>query len=394
MSAPDFGNYETERVLGAGSFATVWLANDPLLDNRVAIKVLADNWSRNQEVRDRFLAEARILRQISHDAVVRIHLIDELASGQPFFVMEWADRGTLADRMEDHAGKTSPADAVATAVEMLRCLTVVHDFGIVHRDMKPSNVLFRSERAHERAAAARNRDGVESTGERVVLGDFGLAKNVLSASGFTKAAGTPTYMAPEQTQSSASIDARADLYAVGGIVFELLTGRPPVDVNGPDDVRRARQRGGTIAERLREHREDVDPQLAGAIEALLQVAPADRPSSADAAIGLLTAAQPVIGEAPTTDADAELRQALADGAHPLSDRHRAEAIRILTRRDPWQQLAPDVAPGDRTTAVLAIELSAAIDRWRGLQSRLPFTARPVAERIVELLEQLWERHQL
>src|SRR6188472_2658671 len=87
------GRYLAERALGAGAFATVWLAYDELLETRVAIKVLADNWARNPNVRQRFVDEARILRKIDHDRIVRVHEINELDTGQPYFVMAWADRG-------------------------------------------------------------------------------------------------------------------------------------------------------------------------------------------------------------------------------------------------------------------------------------------------------------
>ena len=95
------GKYLAEKALGAGSFATVWLAFDENLNDRVAIKVLADNWARNADIRRRFIEEARLLRRIDHNRVVRVHDVDELPDGRPYFVMAVADRGTLHEKIEE-----------------------------------------------------------------------------------------------------------------------------------------------------------------------------------------------------------------------------------------------------------------------------------------------------
>src|SRR6266702_7315699 len=101
---PDYiGRYKTERVVGSGAFATVWLAHDETLDAPVAIKVLAENWAHDQEVRSRFIEEARILWRADSDHIVRIHNVDTLADGRPYFVMDFADRGTLYERMGGRA---------------------------------------------------------------------------------------------------------------------------------------------------------------------------------------------------------------------------------------------------------------------------------------------------
>ncbi|MHB1534903.1 MAG: serine/threonine-protein kinase [Acidimicrobiales bacterium] len=218
MTTPKtIGNYVVERALGSGSFATVWLATDPLLEAPVAIKVLADNWSRQADVRRRFIDEARIMRRIDDDRVVRIHQVGELADGRAYFVMSWADKGSLEQRMADRRQSGVPFridEVLALSGELASCLRVIHAEGVVHRDVKPSNVLFQSGRG----------------GERMVLADFGLAKDLVRSSGFTLAAGTPAYMAPEQSRPSAAIDNRADVYAATAIVYELLSGQPPAPV--------------------------------------------------------------------------------------------------------------------------------------------------------------------
>ena len=126
------GKYLARRALGAGSFATVWLADDELLDAQVAVKVLADNWARHPDVRRRFIEEAKLLRRIDHERVVRVHDVDELPDGRPYFVMTWADRGTLQERLTHAPGgqrRLGIDEAVAVAIEICECLAVVHDFG-------------------------------------------------------------------------------------------------------------------------------------------------------------------------------------------------------------------------------------------------------------------------
>lgn len=285
------GKFVVERALGAGSFATVWLAHDELLDDRVAIKVLAENWSRNDDVRRRFIDEAKILRRIDHDRVIRVHNIDSTEDGQPYFVMGWADRGALHERLVARRADGLPHEtdeAIALTVELLESLAVVHDFGVVHRDIKPSNVLFRTVASHERNAA--QRAGRIIGDEMVVLGDFGLAKDLAGASGFTQAAGTPAYMAPEQSRTSSTIDHRADLYSVAAVMFELLTGETPFAAHTLSDVRQGRSTNH--ADSLLDRRPDLPRALAELVDRGLSIDPADRPATTDEMIGLLRTIEP------------------------------------------------------------------------------------------------------
>ncbi len=272
------GKYLARRALGAGSFATVWLADDEVLDAPVAVKVLADNWARQPDVRRRFIDEAKLLRRIDHERIVRVHEVDELPDGRPYFVMTWADRGTLQERLvQAPEGRFDVDRAVDLTIEICECLAIVHDFGAVHRDVKPSNVLFRSVRSHERAAAARR--GIELGDEQVVLGDFGLAKDLAAASGFTQAAGTPAYMAPEQALPMAIIDRRVDVYGATAVLYELLTGRPALAASTLSDVRRGPAEGGGVAP-VRSVRPDVPPSVAAVIGRGLAYDPDQRYASA------------------------------------------------------------------------------------------------------------------
>lgn len=203
------GRYNAQRVLGSGAFATVWLGEDPELEAPVAIKVLADNWSNNADVRERFLAEARLLRRVDDRRVVRVFDIGVLQddSGErPYFVMEFIPGGTLAERM----GSLSTTEALQYGVATADAVQVLHEAGVVHRDVKPSNLLI-----DDRVSPP-----------RLLVADLGSAKVLAEASGVTVTTGTPAYMAPEQAHQINGFDGRADVYAVAAVTYHLLSGTP------------------------------------------------------------------------------------------------------------------------------------------------------------------------
>jgi serine/threonine protein kinase len=202
------GRYRLERVLGSGAFATVWLAEDPALDAHVAIKVLADNWANNADVRERFLAEARLLRRVNDPRLVRVFDvgISEDDDARPYFVMEYVPGGTLADRIDS----LSTREALEYGVAVADAVQVLHDAGIVHRDVKPSNLLVED----------------RETPPRIVVSDLGSAKLLAEASGVTVTTGTPMYMAPEQIHQTDGFDGRADVYAVAAVTYHMLSGHP------------------------------------------------------------------------------------------------------------------------------------------------------------------------
>jgi hypothetical protein len=220
------GRYRVEGQLGAGGFATVLLAVDPVLDTTVAVKVLAHHFAEQPDVRARFVHEARVLRSIRSDRLVRVYDVGELDDGRPYFVMEHVSRGTVADRLAHlraNGWTPSPAELHRFVGELGATLAVVHEAGVVHRDVKPSNVLVLAG-----DGAGPPPDRLLGDAEVLVLGDFGMAK-VLGADTrqLTIAGGTMGYMAPEQYRPGASVDARADLYAATAVVLEVLAGEPP-----------------------------------------------------------------------------------------------------------------------------------------------------------------------
>ncbi|WP_237771590.1 serine/threonine-protein kinase [Kribbella sp. ALI-6-A] len=201
------------RRLGSGGFATVWLAHDEQLDAEVAVKVLAENWAHDDAVRRRFLEEGRFLRRVESEHVVQVHDVGELEDGRPFLVLTYADRGTLADRLKKEP--LALADAVGVVVQVGRGLQALHRRGLLHRDVKPANVLFRS----------------TDEGERAVLSDLGLGKSLDEVSRITMPGGTPSYVAPEQAMGE-RLDERADQYSLGAVAYAALTGRSPHQVDG------------------------------------------------------------------------------------------------------------------------------------------------------------------
>lgn len=214
---PDLlGRFRVERRLGQGAYATVWLAVDLDLDALVAIKVLADNWSADRVTSQRFLDEARLLRRLDDPHIVGVYELGQLGDGRPYFVMPYADGGTLHERMRQRSGTGGryPIDeAIGIGLELAECLEAIHALGVVHRDIKPSNVLFKSGRR----------------ADRMLLADFGIARPLAAAGRHTIAAGTPLYAAPEQMDESlsANSDHRGDVYSAAVILYEMVTGSAP-----------------------------------------------------------------------------------------------------------------------------------------------------------------------
>jgi hypothetical protein len=200
------GRYAVRRRIGAGAFATVWLAYDEQLDSPVAIKVLAENWSEDLAVRQRFLEEGRFLRKVESPHVVTVYDAGELDDGRPYLVMSYADQGTLADRLEID-GLTA-AQALEVVREIGAGLQTLHERGVLHRDLKPANVLFRAIDGRVRAMVA----------------DLGLGKSMEVSSRLTVIAGTPSFVAPEQAQGE-PLDPRADQYSLAALTYLMLASR-------------------------------------------------------------------------------------------------------------------------------------------------------------------------
>lgn len=213
------GRYPVRRRLGAGAFATVWLAYDEQLDSPVAIKVLADNWTADHHVRQRFIEEGRFLRKVSSPHVVTVYDAGELDDERPFLVMSYADQGTLADRLE--LAPLSSAQALHVICQVGQGLHALHRRGVLHRDVKPANVLFRTD-----DSGSGSRTGSSDRQVCAMLGDLGLGKAMDMSSRLTVVGGTPSYVSPEQARGE-GLDPRSDQYSLAALAWLLLAGRPP-----------------------------------------------------------------------------------------------------------------------------------------------------------------------
>ncbi|HEY2544211.1 MAG TPA: serine/threonine-protein kinase [Gaiellaceae bacterium] len=208
------GRYEIERPLGHGAMAVVDLARDRELDRYVALKRLAENLARDADLRARFLREGRLAARLAHPNIVRVFDVGE-ADGRPYIAMEHVDGETLADLIA--RGPVASAEVAELGAQAARALAAAHAAGLVHRDVKPHNLLLR-------------RDGV------LKLGDFGIAVG-LEGTRLTIAGtvlGTAAYLAPEQARAE-EVTAAADVYALGLVLVELLTGHPDrsARIDGP-----------------------------------------------------------------------------------------------------------------------------------------------------------------
>jgi serine/threonine protein kinase len=202
------GHYEVLEVLGKGGFGIVFRAFDDVLQRVVAVKVLAPQMAATSPARKRFLREARAAAAVKHDNVVQIHATEE--QPLPYLVMEYVPGETLQQRL-DRIGPLEVAEVVRIGRQIAEGLAAAHANDLIHRDVKPANVLIES--------------GPQG---RAKLTDFGLARTAddasISQSGVV--AGTPMYMAPEQAKAE-SLDHRADLFSLGSVLYAMLTGRPP-----------------------------------------------------------------------------------------------------------------------------------------------------------------------
>lgn len=276
-STPQLPGYELIALLGTGSFASVWSAYDLRLDREVAVKVLSEDWCRHAEVRRSFMNEARVLVTSESHRLARGFIVDETTDGRPYLVMALADRGTLGERMAQRRAADrhfSPSETFSIIGELASAVRDVHALGHVHRDIKPNNVLIM-----ERPKGS---DGPSLPGlafdERIVLSDFGLVSR-LDTDGSASLGGSPAYVAPEQARGDADSDERVDLFPLGVIALEMMTGRA---ADRPTSLEQA----ATVRHDPRRRVNDAGVAMPDAavdlLDRLLRPNPAERPQSAAA----------------------------------------------------------------------------------------------------------------
>ena len=215
--------YRIERLLGRGGMGAVYLAHELALDRDVAIKVLPPEQSSTAELRERFKREARTAARLNHPNIVPLHTFGEV-SGLMYFVMGYVAGESLANRLQH--GPLDPESARTLVSALCDALDYAHRQGVVHRDIKPDNILIETESGTPR------------------LTDFGIAKTMLCDADLTTAQlttagqlmGTPHYMSPEQAKAQPEITASSDIYSLGVMAYEMVSGRRPFEGDNPMDV--------------------------------------------------------------------------------------------------------------------------------------------------------------
>src|SRR5213596_705950 len=255
------GRYSIERELGRGGMGIVLLARDVALDRPVAIKLLPPHLATRPDERDRFLQEARTAAGLAHPNIVPIHLVE--ARGElVFFVMGFVDGETLRDRVE-RAGPLPPRLATKLLQEVAWALGAAHQRGVIHRDVKPDNIM------------------IERATERAVVTDFGIALGSRAGKAESPGGavtGTARYMSPEQACGE-PVDARSDLYSLGATFFYALTGRAPFEgTNLPAILTKHVYETAPLVQTLRP---ELPAKLAAVVDRLLRKAPAERFQTGD-----------------------------------------------------------------------------------------------------------------
>jgi eukaryotic-like serine/threonine-protein kinase len=260
--------YRLLRLIGDGGMGSVYEARHEVLGMSVALKFLHPELSRRPGLVERFLQEAKVSAQIQSPHVVRVSDVDKNETGQAFIVLEYLEGRTLQTLYEDlyRAGqRLSYADAMEYAMQMIEGVEAAHRTGIVHRDLKPDNVMITK--------------GAKGAPLLKLL-DFGIAKLKVTGEldrGLTRPGvvmGTPEYMAPEQAFSAKEVDARADIFSLGVMIFEMIAGRRPVGGDEPQQIATA-YLTGQVAQ-LTDLAPGIAPELAAAVHKAMGPLPKDR----------------------------------------------------------------------------------------------------------------------
>jgi serine/threonine-protein kinase len=281
------GRYRVLRLLGEGGMARVFVAEDAAVGRQVAIKALLPEFSAHKSVLERFMNEAKAMGRISHPGIVDVFDVMMGPTGELCIIMELLSGLTLREQLWKH-GPFPVATALPLMSQLADCLAAAHNQRVVHRDLKPENVFVVQ----------------DATGMRIKVLDFGIAKvmdadNVKTAT--TAQMGTATYMAPEQFRSAKMVDHRADIYAVGCLFFEMLTGKAPFTGRNLFEQMQAHLTQPTPLERLPP---DLPPHVRNLIDRMLVKDREQRLGSLAEAVAILAGGSVSTGPVPRFEATA------------------------------------------------------------------------------------------
>src|SRR6059036_3756882 len=260
-------SFTLEGEIGRGGMGVVYRARDERLKRGVAVKVLPPELAFREEIRMRFLREAETAARLSHPHIVPIHSVGEGPDRLVYFVMAYVDGEALAAKLK-RRGRLPPEEARRIMIETSDALAAAHALGIIHRDVKPDNILLEGSRG------------------RVVVTDFGIAKALSSTTGGATltatgvAIGTPHYMSPEQAAGDREIDGRSDIYSLGVVAYQMLTGELPFQAPTVPGI--LMKQITEQAPRVVAKRPDCPPDLESCVMRCLEKDPEDRWPTADA----------------------------------------------------------------------------------------------------------------
>ena len=364
------GKYRVERVLGAGGMGVVVAAHHIELDERVALKFLLPEVLEIPEAVARFAREARAAAKIKSEHVARVTDVGRLANGAPYMVMEYLDGEDLSAWLQ--RGALPVEQAVEFVLQACEAIAEAHSLGIVHRDLKPSNLF-----------CIRRPDGELS----IKVLDFGISKALAGSSsgpdlGMTKTQtmlGSPLYMSPEQMQSARNVDARTDIWALGVILYQLLTARTPFDGETlPELVLNVATRPATP---LRDLRPELPPRLVQVIDRCMEKQPGARYAN----VAELAAALAEFGpkrSSRSVERVSQVLQAAGLSANALASSDRAASAANAGTMAGWGQTTPDRA---RKTALVGTIVVVAIALLGAGAFFLHSTRTPVAAAATEPL---------
>ncbi|MRG92469.1 serine/threonine-protein kinase [Polyangium spumosum] len=304
------GEYRIDHKLGSGTFGDVYAGEHPLIGKKVAVKVLNRRFASDPEAVSRFIAEARAVNKIRHRNIIDIFSFNTLPGGRHYFVMEYVEGQTLAALLEQKH-RLPVATALQIAQGVASALDAAHEAGITHRDLKPENVFLAAER-----------DGSHFP----KLLDFGIAKlrddDVAHETGSGVLLGTPLYMSPEQARGK-KVDARSDIYSLGVMIHEMLTGAVPFRGDSAMDV--ALKHDTEPPPALSTVCPDLHPALDAPVLGMLEKRPRNRPASAGEAVATLVAQASELGlvarpPLPSTNAAASELRPTAARSEPSTER--------------------------------------------------------------------------